>query len=175
MFLSPRPSLNPNPPATLMALPEGVSGVRATLKLMSALVKSGKKMPVIRAKAVALTQGLCQKDKAGEIRALWSFVKNNIRYVRDIRNVETLHTADRVLEQAAGDCDDKAVLLCSLLESIGHPSAFMAIGTKAPGKFSHVLAATRIGASKWLPLETTEPVEFGWQPKNVKAVMWHFN
>lgn len=163
------------PPQALMALPSGVAGVKQTLKLMSALVKGGKKSGVVRAKALELTQHLRQKDRLGEIQALWFFVKNNIRYVRDINGVETVHTPEQVLRQESGDCDDKALLLASLLESIGHPSAFIAIGTQQPGKFSHVMAATRMGATKWIPLETTEPVSFGWFPPNVKAKMIWYN
>lgn len=163
------------PPQVLMALPEGADGVRATLKIMSALVKSGKKSGAVRQKALELTQSLRQKDRLGEIKALWSFVKNNIRYVRDINGVETVHTPEQILRQESGDCDDKALLLCALLESIGHPSAFWAIGTKEPGKFSHVMALTRIGEKRWLPLETTEPVSFGWGPRNVKAQMIWYN
>lgn len=158
-----------------MGLPEGAAGVRETLKIMSALVKAGKKNPAVRLKAVALTQGLRQKDRLGEIRALTEWVRDHIRYVRDITNVETVHTAEQILSQEAGDCDDKSVLLAAMLESIGHPTAFMAIGTKAPGKFSHVLPMTRVGERGWMALETTEPVEFGWQPKNVVARMYHFN
>lgn len=163
------------PPSILLSLPDGVAGVRATLKIMSALVKSGKKNPYVRAKALALTQGLKQKDKLGEIHALWNFVKNNIRYVRDINGVETIHTPEQILRQESGDCDDKSLLLASLLESIGHPSAFWAIGTKSPNRFSHVMAMTRIGSKRWLPLETTENVPFLWRPPVVRASMIHYN
>jgi transglutaminase-like putative cysteine protease len=149
--------------------------VRQTLKLMSALVKAGKKSQAIRQQALALTQHLKQKDRLGEIKALWAFVKNRIRYVRDIKDVETVHTAEQVLRQESGDCDDKAILLASLLESIGHPSAFWAIGTKADGSFSHVLVLTRLGPTGWFPLETTEPVDFGWTPPKVVASMKHYN
>lgn len=170
MHLETRP-----PPSILMSLPDGAEGVRQTLRVMSALVKGGKKSPPIRQKALELTQGLRQKDRLGEIKALWAFVKNNIRYVRDIRGVETVHTPEQILRQESGDCDDKSLLLAALLESIGHPTAFWAIGT-TPGKFSHVMAATRVGAgNKMLPLETTQDVAFGWVPPVVKTQMWHFN
>lgn len=162
------------PPSLLMALPDGAAGVRETLKIMSKLTKGGKKSPAIRQKALQLTQHLRQKDRIGEIYALWEFVKNRIRYVRDIRNVETIHTPEQILRQESGDCDDKAILLASLLEAIGHPSAFWAIGTK-PGVFSHVLVLTRVGEKKWMPLETTENVKFGWTPPVVRASMKHFN
>lgn len=149
--------------------------MKATLKLMSQKVKAGKADPFIRAKALELTSGLRQKNRIGEIHAVWEFVKNRIRYVRDIRNVETLQDPDYTLLQAAGDCDDKAVLTAALLESIGHPTAFLALGF-APGKFSHVIAETRAGAAgKWLPLETTEDVRFGWRPPNVKNYFRQIN
>jgi hypothetical protein len=164
----------PPPPTLLLALPDGAAGVRDTLRLMSQLVKGGKKSPIIMAKARALTQGLPQKDKTGEIYNIWKFVKDGIRYVRDVRNVETVNTPEQTLRSEAGDCDDKALLTAALLESIGHPTAFWAIGPQ-PGKFTHVLTLTRMGPTGWLPLETTEPVDFGWRPKNVKASLVHYN
>lgn len=163
------------PPSLLMEIPNGIDGVRATLKVMSALVRGGKKSPAVRAKALALTQHLRQKDRTGEIRALYEYVRDRIRYVRDIHNVETVHTPEQVMRQESGDCDDKAVLLASLLESIGHPSAFWAIGTKSRNQYSHVLVLTRVGPKSWLPLETTEPVAFGWRPPVVRASMIHYN
>ena len=157
----------------LMGIPKGVQGVKETLKLMQQLVKSYKKHPAIRQAALDLTRGLLQKDYTGEVKALYDFVRDRIRYVRDIRGVETLSTPDKILEDAAGDCDDKAVLLDALLESLGHPTGFRAIGFKL-GSFSHVMAITRIGA-KWIPLETTEPVDLGWMPSKAVNVMDVYN
>lgn len=152
-----------------MALPKGREGIRKTLLLMRALVRKGKKNPLIRQTAVELTQGMRQKDWYGEVKALHNFVRDNIRYLRDIKSVETLHTPERILRNAQGDCDDKAILLASLLESIGHPTRFLAVGFH-PGKFSHVLTETKIG-NKWIPLETTEPVDIGWRPRNIVNAM----
>ena len=152
-----------------MMLPTGKAGVRDTLNLMSKITRSGKKNVVVRQTAVELTQGFAQKDWMREVNAVFSFVKNHIRYVRDIRGVETLHTPEKVLENEQGDCDDKSVLLASLLESIGHPTRFVAVGFE-PGKFSHVFVETKIG-DKWISLEATEPVPMGWRPKNIKSAM----
>lgn len=142
---------------------------------MSSLTKQGKKNPVIRQKAVELTRFLRQKDWLGEIHALFDFVQNNIRYLRDINGVETVHTPEQVLAQGQGDCDDKSILLASLLESIGHPTRFCAIGF-SPGKISHVFVQTRVGGpNKWISLETTEPVDMGWHPKKpIKdSIVWY--
>lgn len=148
-----------------MSLPPGREGTKATLNLMRQLVRQGKKSPVVRQLAVELTQGLQQKDWLGEISAIHTFVRDRIRYTRDIRGVETLHTVERILANAAGDCDDKSILVASLLEALGHPTRFIAIGFK-PGTFSHVYPETLVG-NKWLAVETTEPVALGWKPKNI--------
>ena len=123
--------------------------------------------PSIRVKALELTQNLQQKDYMGEVHALWEFVRDRIRYVRDIDNVETLQTADRTLSQASGDCDDKSVLLASLLGAIGHKSRFVAVALRDPENFVHVLVETLVGKNQWLAAETTEPQRLGWRPPRV--------
>jgi transglutaminase-like putative cysteine protease len=153
------------PPSTLMSIPPGKEGTKYTLNLMRQLVRQGKKSSAVRQLAVELTSGLKQKDWLGEVSAVHRFVRDSIRYVRDIHGVETLHTVERILSNAAGDCDDKSVLVASLLESLGHPTRFLAIGFK-PGSYSHVYPETLIG-NKWVTVETTEPVELGWKPKNI--------
>lgn len=93
-----------------------------------------------------------------------------MQYVRDTRGVEVLHTPEWLLKQRAGDCDDKSVLLASLLEAIGFQTRFVAVGP-APGIFAHVYVEVRIG-NEWVPAETTEPVPMGWEPPNVAARMY---
>lgn len=98
-------------------------------------------------------------------------VRDRIRYVRDIRGVETLHTAEQVIRQRAGDCDDKSLLLAALLESIGHETQFEALGP-APGRFCHVLVKWwDVERKAWVPLETTAKVKAGWEPRGVRARM----
>ena len=151
---------------------------------MRQLVHEGKKNPLVRHVAVLLTEGIEQKNKFAEIYAVYKFVKDRIRYVRDIRGVETLHTAERVLLNKAGDCDDKSLLTASLLEAIGFKTRFVAVGFSTPKKsmfgnpvacgYSHVLAEVFFN-NKWIPLETTEPVDIGWFPKKVKSAIISYN
>lgn len=147
----------------LLGIPSGVAGVRVTLAIMRSLSRRFKTDLTIRKKAAALTQHLSQKDWSGQVRALHGFVRDGIRYIKDIDGVETVQTPLFTLQNEYGDCDDKSTLLAALLASIGHPSRFLAIGME-PGKFSHVLVETRIG-DKWIPLETTAPVPPGWLPR----------
>ena len=161
-------------------IPSGTAGTRATLKLMRSLVHEGRKTPLVRQLAVDLTTGLMQKDRLSEIKVLYNFVRDRIRYVRDIRQVETLHTAEKILQNKAGDCDDKSIILSSLLESLGFKTRLVALGFSPPVKnmfgniqsrgYSHVLPHVFIDGD-WMPLETTEPVDMGWSPKKVKSAM----
>lgn len=142
--------------------------MEATLKKMTGLVREFKKNPAIRYKALELTSNLKQKDYAGEIAALFEFVRDDIRYVRDIRNVETIQWPTQTMEQASGDCDDKVTLLASLLETIGHPTRFRVVGFTSADEYQHVYLETKLGP-RWVSLETTENVPMGWEPPGVVA------
>lgn len=158
---------------TLQAIPSGKEGIRATLKIMGKLVKDYRRNRTVRELALHLVRHLQQKNFYGEVEAIHHFVKEKIRYVKDIKNVETLQSPLQTLRLKAGDCDDKSILVASLLESIGHPTRFLAVGFKA-NSLSHVFVQTKIG-NKWVSVECTEPVALGWTPKNVKNIMIHNN
>lgn len=154
---------------TLHSIPSGAGGVRTTLALMSSLVRRSKKSWPLRELAQRLVRDLDQKDYLAEVKRLHAYVRDEIRYLKDVRGVETVHTPEKVLELGQGDCDDKSTLLATLLETIGHPTRFVAVGFR-PGHYQHVYVETKIG-EKWLPLETTEPVPMGWRPPRVAARM----
>lgn len=103
--------------------------------------------------------GLKQKDFDGEARTLLEFVRDQIRYVRDTDGLELLHDPATVLQIGAGDCDDKAILLASMLGSIGHPTRFIAVAFE-PDNYSHVWVQDYLGG-RWVDLEPTEPIPFG--------------
>lgn len=137
------------------------------MDLMASLARRGKTAMEVRNLAVQLTtagflngQGLQQKDFMGEAARLLAFVRDDIRYVRDISEVETLHDPVTLLKIGAGDCDDKAILLAALLKSIGFDDVrFIAIAF-APDEYSHVWVQTKING-KWVDLESTEPISCG--------------
>jgi len=130
---------------------------------------------VIRNLAVNLTtqgfltgSGLQQKDFVGEAKKLTEFVRDNIRYVKDIDGVETVHKPAALLQVGAGDCDDKAVLLAALLLSIGHTPQFIAVSFD-PEQYCHVWVQDYLNG-KWVDLETTEPLQFGSRIPTVGAL-----
>lgn len=139
---------------------------------MSRIVKEFKKDVGVRELASRLVRDVPQYDAAGEIRALHAFVRDHIRYTSDINGVETLQTPRATLEIGVGDCDDKSILLASLLEAIGKVTRFVAVGFGAAGGYSHVLVEVRHGKRRnWVPLETIKPVPAGWFPANVTRRM----
>jgi len=153
-------------PMTMHGLPSGRAGTAATLREMRRLARDGAKDAGVVQVASQLVRDLPQYDRVGEIVALHGFVRDSIRYTNDPIGYELVRTAKAVLEMGVGDCDDKSILLSSLLRCIGRPSRFIAVEMKGMAGFSHVYVETPLG-SKWIPLETIRPVGPGWAPTNV--------
>lgn len=163
-FANPRPTL-------FGMLPDGRAGIVATLNIMRQIVRKYRKHPSIRELALRLTSDNRQNDVMADVKSLHAFVRDYIRYVNDTRGVETLQTPLATLELRAGDCDDKSILLASLLESIGRAARLVAVGFK-PDSFCHVLVEVRSGNGRtWIPLETIKNVPAGWFPADVRAKM----
>lgn len=158
MYLKPIPSSAP-PAQTISELPEGKLSAIETLRQMRTLIRDGRKSSHVRQQAEALTRALPSKAYAKEARECFEFVRDDIRYLRDPNTIERIQLPEVTLQTRLGDCDDKVVLLCSLLESIGHPTRLVAVGLYG-SPLRHVYCETRIG-SRWVACETTEPWEFG--------------
>ena len=158
--------------ATIGWIPEGPPGIAATLRIMRQMVKDGRKSMKVRDVALQLIANLEPEDWWGEANACHEFVRDEVRYVQDPCDIELVQVPDVTLENRAGDCDDKATLLCSLLETIGHPTRFVAVGFKF-GVYEHVYVETMVG-KKWVACETTKPVDFGWAPprSHIRAIMY---
>lgn len=134
--------------------------------MMQELARAGASSMIIRGLALDLVtagfgtnRGLPQKDFSGEARRLFVFVRDKIRYVKDINGVETLHPAEWVLQLGAGDCDDKSILLAALLLSLGHDVRFKAVAF-TPDEFSHVWVQVYLNGD-WVDMEPTETLAFG--------------
>lgn len=154
-------------------LGDGVDAIKETLRIMRRIVRVYRRDPTIRAIAREATQFLPGKEWAAQAQVLLDWVRNNIRYTLDTNGEELLHTPDKLIEKGAGDCDDMSVLVASLLESIGHPTRFVACGF-APGELSHVYVETLIGDSYWAAIDCTENGNLGWSPPGqVERFVFH--
>jgi hypothetical protein len=146
----------------MQPLPRGERGTLQTLKLMAAFCKRDAASPELRAVAHRIIENAAGHDFSAEIRALYYFARDQIKYRKDPVEVERVQDALRTLQFRSGDCDDKAVLLVTLLAVCGH-RARLCVSGSAPGRWSHVYCevATPQG---WMPLDPTpESAQPGWQ------------
>jgi len=163
--------LSYNRPSFLGSLPSGADGTTETLRLMRELVLKYKTDPSVRGLALELVQPLAARDWRGEIRALFEYVRDRIRYVHDIAGVETLQTPPATVELEAGDCDDKSTLLSALLAAVGYRSRLVAVGYQQPGDYQHVYVEVNAGEGGWIPMDATVARPFGWRPRDAVARM----
>jgi transglutaminase-like putative cysteine protease len=148
-------------------VPSGPRGTLVTARLIADLIRSGAKDFYVRQKAIQIfrERGVPARDRFGEVRALFEWVHDNIRYTRDIFRVELLHSARRMLELRAGDCDDMTILLGSMLVSTGHPVRLVLAGFRPdrPHVYSHVYPEVHVGR-RWIAIDASTDRPIGWAP-----------
>jgi transglutaminase-like putative cysteine protease len=133
-----------------------------------AMIRAGAKDFYVRQKAIdiLLEKGVKPKDYLGEIKALFEWLQRNVRYTKDPFRLEVLHSARRMLELRAGDCDDMAILLGAVLVAIGHPVRLILAGPDLlrPRLFTHVYLEVYY-KGRWIPLDPTMPYPMGRAPR----------
>ena len=157
--------MHTQPTIQIKQIPSGYLGTLKTAEQVSDLIKNGAKDFTVRQSAIdiLMRREVRPKDYLGEIKALFEWVQHNIRYTKDTFRVEVLHSAKRMLELRAGDCDDMTILLGAMLEAIGHPVRLVLSGANParPDMFSHIyLEVLHLG--RWIPLDATMPHPMGW-------------
>jgi hypothetical protein len=165
-----RSSLPTQPKIFLGHIPTGWRGTQKTIEHVQALIRNGAKDFYVRQKAIdiLLEKHVKAKDYLAEIKALFEWVQQHIRYTKDTFRVEVLHSAKRMLELRAGDCDDMTILLGAMLEAIGHPVRLVLSGPDPlkPDLFTHIYLEV-FHKGRWIPLDATMPYPMGWAPNTM--------
>src|SRR6266496_3923812 len=155
------------PRIEILRVPRGTRGTLATAKIIARLVQDGAKDFYVRQKAIEVFRAykVKPKNRMGEVWALFDFVKRNIRYTRDIFRVELLHSARRMLELRAGDCDDMTILLGAMLMATGHPVRLVLAGFRPnrPHAYSHIYPEVNV-RGRWIAIDATVDKPLGWEP-----------
>jgi hypothetical protein len=150
----------------LSQIPDGIRGTRTVMETMTVLIRQGKKNVNVRLLAAGIINHLAPKDWSGEVKAIQRWTRDNIRYVRDIQGVETLHSASKILELGYGDCDDKSILVSAMLQSVGYPVKLKAVGFTS-NTLSHIYPMVKL-EGQWIAVETTEKGwTIGMEPENI--------
>lgn len=160
-------------PARMVSRPldEGDPGTIETVRDMCQLIDEGSKDPEINRAAVWMVRQarVPQFDFEGERRAVYRWIRQNVRFIRDIDGKETLRAPRETLLVRAGDCDCQTILCCALLKSIGQRVRIITIATQpqAPDLFSHVYAEVRDEKGRWLPVDSARrQPKYGRGPAN---------
>lgn len=140
--------------ATLAPAPGGVAGIYNSARLMRDYVRTSKSDPVILSAASSIIFLTPERDQWSEVEALFNFVRDTIRYQRDVAGIETLTIPRVTLVREVGDCDDQVTLLCSLLESVGYPTRFVIAGYSG-AEFEHVYCQV-FANGEWVNCDPTE-------------------
>jgi hypothetical protein len=119
----------------------------------------GLRDPRMREIGLAVTEACRARDDMCELFAIYSFVKQNVRYTGDITYKDTFQTAWRTLQMGGGDCDDMSVLNCVLAMENGFQTKFR-ITSNTGSTWDHIFALAGVpkhAPRKWVILDTTLP------------------
>lgn len=143
-------------------IPGGDLGILGfTIPRMLQLIRNARALPLVRGVSVRLAAGCHPEDQECREARIYAWVKKRIQFVPDPRRVELLHDPLAVLWTirrqgwAAGDCDDIAVILASLLESVGIRTRLKVVAT-SPGPvrpFRHVFVESAQPDGSWRRLD----------------------
>lgn len=125
----------------------GDRGIIQTVKLIKALVEQYKKDIRIRELAGSIVRPF--RSNKNKIKAIFKWIKKNIKYVRDIDGIETLHTPYKILRQGYGDCDDLATLSASLLKAVGYKVFYVVTSNRQDKRFNHIFLKVSDGRKKY--------------------------
>lgn len=92
-------------------------------------------------------------DYAGEAYAIYAWVHANIRYMRDIQNVEFVKEPGALLETRSGDCDDMSTLIAAMLMACGNNAVFSLVAFDGAPMPSHVYCNVVAPGNKLIPLD----------------------
>ena len=133
-------------------------------------------VPIIRAFGTDLTAPsiTCPaRDEECEIRAVWDFVKKNVRYTFDSQDYDDFATLERTLQAGGGDCDDFVIVFTSLLAEAGFVTGARVIASdEGGGDWDHIYALAGICSksrpTRMVPLDATvEGKKPGWQYRHI--------
>ena len=143
----------------------GEAGIKQTLQRMRELVIQSDENRDIKQKAREIISGIPPNNQEAQVQAIFSWVRKNLEYVRDIYGVEELTRPDKIVHSVlnglnihSSDCDDFAMLLSSLLRAVGFRTRLEALAVNQPEGYDHARAAVYMDKlNKWWPLEGTKP------------------
>lgn len=146
-------------------IPLGSKGTGVSVVRLIELAYNPRQVEAIRRKALAMTFGARSRD--AKARKVYFWLKRNVAYVNDPRNVEfiqdplwLLREAERQTPLAVGDCDDYAALVLALGVSLGIRCRIILTEDPEGTLFSnehpfwgHIHVEWEVEKDKWRPVD----------------------
>lgn len=105
-----------------------------------------------------------ESDRVCQSKAIYYFVRDEIRYVSDANFHDSLENPLAVLKTGGADCEDMAVLLIALEEAIGNKARLVFVPSHAYAQIS----IPNYKSDQWLNLEgTCKTCKFGELPDDI--------
>lgn len=130
------------------------------------IIASAKNYDVIQF-ARDIVQYQPAKNQTAEVTAIYDYIRNKTRYIRDPQGTEHIQTPLVAIDTIKnhqifqGDCDDMTVLVLSLLKSIGYPVMLISAGYGKDKRLSHVYGAVQMKDNTGTHWTIIEPIKLG--------------
>lgn len=124
----------------------------AILRLLDRFKKGYARSPIAREHAVSILQAACVPNNNIEAQVFFitKHVREKMTYVRDPNGAEYIVSPLRLIASiknsgsAYGDCDDHALLLNTLLTSIGVETRFLGVKIGGSDVYNHVVCSANV-------------------------------
>jgi len=158
MYLAPSPQLS----VARVPIADGTAGIFQTVRVMRSMVEAAKSDPAIMQAATNVVFLAPELDQFSEAEALFLYVRDYVRYMRDPVGLESVAYPATTLQRMVGDCDDQSTLLAALFEAVGYPTRFVIAGYQRR-EYEHVFVEVFVNG-QWFTCDPTEKHGFGWAP-----------
>lgn len=156
----------------------GLAGVDVTVREMARRIKRNTRDPLVRRAAIDALRGTPEYSALPQAKAVYGWVRDQIRYQRDPKGLEWIQSAPRTLEIGAGDCDCQAILVGSLLGAGGvqGETRLSVVAVEPSRKPGHIFLEWRDPKSgQWHALDSSwrgAGARFGWQPRWSRKIVY---
>jgi hypothetical protein len=146
LVVQPQWKLGNEPEVENISIPSSSAGNMKTVDLMVRVARERAGHPIVRSLALNILNSarIDSHQYLDEAEAIGRFVQRHVTYVRDAVGFEQVHDPILMIEkissgEARGDCDDMALLIATLLLSIGHYPFFRIVKYRSSfGSYNHI-------------------------------------
>ena len=154
----------------------GEPGIFQSVAVIKALIRKEASDPIVRSAVSRIVAGIAPRDNTGRLARILSWVKANLNYLPDPREVEAVGTPVfhlnniRITGSSSGDCDDAAALIGALARSVGR-RVRLHVASFRPDRRLHHIWIDAEGDSRWIELDPFRSERFNRKPTRSVLVM----